>query len=180
MTYLVNNLSWLVPSCCSIIFAIATFCMIAAQHKWQKTAKSKEQAFMEEHQKLQTTQFSIDLFKSRLQIYDGFVSVFSSALSGNREDNHLLLEFVEATRGKQFLFGKDVIDYADSVYDTINRIIRDAAWLKGSEAKTDGEKYSKLQGELQKHKDMLHDLRKQLDDVFRPYLDFSGFTIQKQ
>lgn len=179
MVWVIRNINGVLPTICSIIFTVTTIVLIIVQYLWQKSAKLKDQAFIEEQQKLQTTQFSIDLFKSRLLVYDGFVSVFRSALRDDREDNGLLFELCEATRGKQFLFGKDVIDYADSVYDTINRIIRDAAWLKGSEAKTDGEKYSKLQGELKKHKDMLHDLRKQLDDVFRPYLDFSGYTIKK-
>lgn len=179
MRCLVDYLSWLVPSVCSIIFAITTICLIIAQHTWQKSAKAKDQTFMEEQQKLQTNQLNIDLFQSRLQIYDGFVRIFRSALGANREDNDLLFEFSEATRGKQFLFGKDVIDFYHEIYDTINKITRTSSWLKGSEAQTDQEKFSKLQDELNKHKDELLDLRKQLESIFAPYLDFSGFTIQK-
>jgi hypothetical protein len=180
MIWVIRNLSWLVPSCCSIIFAIATFCMIAAQHKWQKTAKSKEQAFMEEQHKLQTNQLCIELYDARLQVYDGFTKFFGYVLGEGREDNDLIFEFQKLTRGKQFLFGSDINEYAKKVFTDLNKLIRAASLLKGSEAKGDQQKYEKLIDDKMQLIDNLAAYRQQLDDVFSPYLDFSGFTIQKQ
>ncbi|MPM28468.1 hypothetical protein SDC9_74994 [bioreactor metagenome] len=180
MNWLCNNLFWLVPSICSIVFAIATFCMIAAQHKWQKNAKLRDQAFMEEQRKLQTTQLCIELYDARLHVYDGFTKFFNYIIGEGRKDNALAFEFHQLTRGKQFLFGSDINEYAKKVFTDLNKLIRAASLLKGSEAKGDQQKFEKLINEETQLVDNLTAYRQQLDDVFSPYLDFSGFTIQKQ
>lgn len=170
--YIKEHLNWVIPSITSLLFALVTTILICKQAKWQKNERKINAEFMAHQNNLQATQICISLLANRLRIHDGILTSLSVVAQKNTVTNADLIDLLSRKKGVKYLFGEDVNNYCERIFDTYRKIIRTESYLLSSEAKTNQQYLESMQEEKHKLMDEILDYLREFDTIFMDYFNF--------
>ncbi|MCE5187779.1 MAG: hypothetical protein LLF75_01135 [Eubacteriales bacterium] len=179
--YVKEHLNWIIPSLTSLFFALVTTLLIIFQSKWQKKEKKRSTDFMAHQNELQQTQICIELLENRLKISSCIHDSLDRIAANNQVSPRDMSDLSQGTRGIEYLFGEDVTDYLNRIYETYNRIVLVQDELSGSEASSNQQIY---EIKLKERFDLFAQFREyflEFDSIFLSYYNFQGVhaTVNK-
>ena len=166
--WFIDNLNLSTPVTITVIFACLNIWI--AWLNYQCSEKQKE---------IQNDSFCYQLFDKRLKVYYSIQDCLRKSIFSTDEINTLYQEFLQKTHDVPFLFGKDIQDKCNEIYNIILklRLIRQK---QNSLYTPIGEEYHRLYEEetelLKKIMDNIQDLPK----IFQPYISFAKYQISPE
>ncbi len=157
--WILNNLSWIIPTATTVVLAIINVCFLFGQKKRQNT------------------QICIALMEKRANVYYEIQKVLATVISeGDSCSNGNIRELTYNTREVEMLFGEDIERLIKEIRGTINRLILVSKKVKVG----DEPNRSELCDEEFELSEKVSVYRENLFESFRKYLDFSEYMLPKK
>jgi hypothetical protein len=115
--------------------------------------------------------FIFDLFEKRINVFYEVKSLLSYAFRDANLHTDMLRQFKHSTSDAEFLFGKEVVDYIDSIYEHGCKLL-ELSQILGSDI--DSNKRSSAASKKTAEIDWLGEQFERSKTIFRPYIDFSN------
>jgi hypothetical protein len=178
LTWIKENLSWLIPCFFSVLFSVFNIILLSMQRKSHKAeTKRSNDLFLAQLNILQT-QKHVLLLDHRLAMYNSILKSFRIALGENRVDDAMVTEFLHDTTFADYLFDGSISTFCFSISDIYRKIIRVRKQQVNNQAKSDREYYLQKIEEDNRLVDELMEKLEKLKTQFAPFFNFHDIEFQ--
>lgn len=143
LTWIKDNLSWLIPCFFSVLFSIFNIILLSMQRKSHKAETKRNNDLLLAQLNILQTQKHALLLDHRLSMYNSILKSFRTALGESRVDEEMIQAFLQATMFADFLFDEKVAAFCHQLSDNFRKKARVRSQQKYSEAAGERDVYLK-------------------------------------
>lgn len=165
--WFVSNLEWICALAITIIFSVINIILAVCNLK-----------IIKNQNKMQNDAFCFQLYDKRMAIYESIDRIIVRAGQNGRVKNKDTQDYIVATKDIEFMFGADVVQVSEAIYNTLNELCNLTTLIedhmKGINHNPDHKKNCDRQCTLM---EQLTTQKKQIKEYMKRYISFETYRI---
>ena len=166
--WFISNLEWICALAITIIFSVINIILAVCNLK-----------IIKNQNKMQNDAFCFQLYEKRMAIYESIDHIIVRVGQNGRVENKDTQDYIVAAKDIEFMFGADVIQVSNAIYNTLNELCRLTTLIEGHREGINQNPDHKENCDRQYAlKQQLSTQKKQLKECMKRYISFEAYRVQ--